>query len=283
MRLIVNHKTEYIYPEPVCNSVNELRLTPRSSRRQTLESNLLTILPACRLKHYEDLNLNLVHYFEIPNPHNRLVINSRIIVNTSAGVDYTNLPYGFLHTDLDKCKFLEECHPYLQNSSLVEITPEAWKQALDCKGDSQDVFQTSYSIMEYVFRHYKYQSDETSVTTHANEVLRLKVGVCQDFAHAMVAMCRSLRIPARYVSGYFYDASRGTRLRGSEASHAWVEVYIDGFGWIGLDPTNNKVADDTYIVLATGRDYKDVAPVKGSYFGASQSAMSISVRVDKLD
>lgn len=127
-----------------------------------------------------------------------------------------------------------------------------------------------------------YRSGATTVSTHASEVIRNRTGVCQDFAHAMIALCRAVGIPARYVSGYFYDTSRGHSLRGSEASHAWAEVYIDKFGWIGLDPTNNKVIDDTYIVIATGRDYRDVTPVVGTYYGSGKSIMDVTVRVDRL-
>jgi transglutaminase-like putative cysteine protease len=96
-------------------------------------------------------------------------------------------------------------------------------------------------------------------------VINRRCGVCQDFAHAMVALCRCLGIPCRYVSGYFFDATRNHSLRGSEASHAWTEVYIPGHGWIGLDPTNNKVVDETYVAVAVGRDYRDVTPVAGTY------------------
>lgn len=282
MLLQVHHKTEYHYSEPVNSSVNELRLTPLTTRWQSCESSFIRVLPANRIKSYEDLNMNIVHHIEIPQMHDRLTIDSRATINTRGNVDFDKLPYGFSHKDLDKCRFLDECHSFLQNSTLVEITPEAWRQTLDIQDDSTDVFQTAYSIMEYIFRNYNYQPGITSVTTHSNAVLRDKAGVCQDFAHAMVAMCRSINIPARYVSGYFYDATRDRSMRGAEASHAWVEVYIDGFGWIGLDPTNNKVIDETYIVLAIGRDYKDVAPVKGSYYGSGRSAMSIRVTVDKL-
>ena len=117
--------------------------------------------------------------------------------------------------------------------------------------------------------------------THATEILENKRGVCQDFAHAMVALCRSLRIPARYVSGYFFDATRDRSLRGSEASHAWAEVYVEPLGWVGLDPTNRKVVDDTYIILARGRDYRDVAPVIGSFMGSGRSAMQVTVSVER--
>jgi transglutaminase-like putative cysteine protease len=148
---------------------------------------------------------------------------------------------------------------------------------------SEDVFQTSYAMMEHIYREYRYMSGATDVSTHASEVMERRMGVCQDFAHVMVAMCRAIGIPARYVSGYFFDATHDNSLRGSQASHAWVEVYLDRFGWIGLDPTNNKVIDETYIVLATGRDYRDVAPVAGTYFGGGESRLVVSVAVSRLE
>ncbi|MCB1087136.1 MAG: transglutaminase family protein, partial [Verrucomicrobiae bacterium] len=282
MRLRVHHRTEYHYTSPVTDSINELRLCPQNTRWQTCESSFISVLPSARLSHYEDLNFNTVHHFEVPQVHQRLVIDSRATVTTREKVDFERLPYGFSHRDLPNCRRLEECHPYLQDSAYVERTPEVWRQALDIQGISDDVFQTSYAIMEHIFQNYTYRSGSTTVSTHASEVVERRTGVCQDFAHAMVALCRAIGIPARYVSGYFFDATRDHHLRGSEASHAWAEIYIEGSGWIGLDPTNNKVVDGTYIVLATGRDYRDVAPVVGSYYGAGRSAMVVSVKVERI-
>lgn len=282
MRLRVYHRTEYHYSAPVSDSINDLRLHPLSTRWQTDVSSLITILPPSPLSHYEDLNFNRVHHFEIARPHQRLVIESRAEVSTRSKVDFNQLPYGFSHADLPRCRFLEDCHPYLQDSTYVERTPEIWRQALDIKADSEDVFQTGYAIMEHIFSHYRYQAGATTVSTHASEVIASRTGVCQDFAHAMVALCRSIGIPARYVSGYFFDATRDHHLRGSQASHAWAEIYTEPLGWIGLDPTNNKVVDETYILLAIGRDYRDVAPVVGTYYGAGISAMQVTVRVERL-
>jgi len=171
----------------------------------------------------------------------------------------------------------------LQDSEYIQINPEVWRRAVDIQGDSLDVFQTSYAIMEHIFTQFSYQPGMTTVSTHANEVFKGQTGVCQDFAHAMLALCRSLGIPARYVSGYFYDATHDHHLRGSQASHAWVEVYIHDYGWVGLDPTNNKVVDQTYIKLAIGRDYRDAAPVIGSFYGSGMSAMRVSVQVERVD
>ncbi len=283
MRLRVHHRTEYLYSAPVTDSVNELRLTPPSTRYQTCESSLISVIPAARLTHYEDLNVNRVHHFEVTEPHLRLVIDSRTTVTTRRKVDFDRLPYGFHHSELGICRELEECHPFLQNSTYIERTPQTWRKALDIQGFSDDVFQTSYLIMEYIYENFQYESGATSVSTHANEVMETGKGVCQDFAHAMVALCRSIEIPARYVSGYFFDATRDHQLRGSAASHAWVEVYIDGPGWIGFDPTNNKVIDETYLILARGRDYGDVAPVTGVYSGAGGSTLDVHVHVERLE
>lgn len=283
MRLQVRHKTEYLYSDVVTDSSNELRLTPPTTRYQTLESSFIVVLPATRLTNYDDLNENRITHFEIPRAHRRLVIESRCIVSTKQKVDFERLPYGFHHSQLPSCRRREDCHVFLQDSHYVERTPRIWREALDVQGFSDDVFQTSYLIMEHVFENYSYQPGRTSVSTHANEVIEEKAGVCQDFAHAMVALCRSIEIPARYVSGYFFDATRDHSLRGSEASHAWVEVYIEGHGWIGLDPTNNKVIDETYIVLARGRDYRDVAPVTGIFTSRGRSTMNVTVQVDRVE
>lgn len=283
MRLRVHHRTDYHYSEPVLDNINELRLRPLDTRWQRCESSVISVLPASRLRHYEDLHYNRVHYFELTEAHSKLRIESRAVVVTKLKVDFQQLPYGFSHADLGSCRQLEECHPFLQGSEYVELNPEVWRQALDIKDDSEDVLQTAYAIMEHIFNEFDYRSGSTTVATHANEVIAQKFGVCQDFAHAMVAFCRSIGIPARYVSGYFFDATRDHSLRGSEATHAWVEVYIDGHGWIGLDPTNRKIVDETYIVIATGRDYADVAPVRGTFLGAARSALDVSVTVTRLE
>lgn len=282
MRLQLRHRTEYRYGAPITHNVNELRLTPPNTRFQTCESSIIAVLPACKLTHYDDLHANRVHHFEIPEPHQRLVIDSRAVISTRCKVDFNHLPYGFGHDELDKCKHLEECHPFLQDSRYVERNPDIWRAALDLKGFSEDVFQTAYQIMEHIFTHFEYDSGATNVSTHASDVLDLKRGVCQDFAHAMIALCRSIHIPARYVSGYFFDATRDNHLRGSEASHGWAEIYIEGPGWIGFDPTNNKVVDETYIVLARGRDYHDVAPVTGVFLGSGASELLVDVQVTRL-
>lgn len=282
MRLQVHHQTEYLYSKAVTNSSNQLRLTPTNTATQQCQSSYVGVLPASRLTHYEDLNGNRVHRFEITRPHQRLAISSQAIVDTQLPIDFGNLPYGISTQKLSQCNGLAFCHQYLLDSTFVELSPEAWRQGIDIQNQGEDVFQICFAIMQSIFESYEYNPQATNVRTHANEVLNKKAGVCQDFAHAMLAICRAIQIPARYISGYFFDTTRDHSLRGSSASHAWVETYIPNYGWIGLDPTNNKLVDDTYIQLAIGRDYRDVAPVMGTYDGGASSALSVKIQVEKL-
>ena len=282
MELKILHRTEYQYSSAARDSVNEIKLRPRDTKSQKCLSSILSILPPASPAPYSDLYGNRAHYVEIPEAHDRLVVEARIRMTTSPAIDFEKLPYGVAMSSLIKLKGRDDCHPYLQSSPYVDVNPAVWREAVDIMADSSDVFQTSYAIMAFIFAEYNYQPGATHVSTHANEVIKKRKGVCQDFAHAMVAFCRSLKIPARYVSGYFFDATRDHSLRGSEATHAWVEVFVEGHGWIGLDPTNNKVIDDTYIVLAVGRDYTDVAPISGSYFGGGTSLLTVHVAVRKV-
>ena len=283
MRLYVHHKTRYRYPSPGKDSFNELRLNPLSNDWQKCENCFISVLPTTRLNQYLDLNGNMVHHFEIPQDHSKLVIESRSTIETSKRVDFEHFPYGVSLRSLREVETQTIYRQYLQNSSFVETNPEIWRLAIDIQKDSEDIFQTAYQIMEFIFQNFEYTQSITSVDTHANEVIKNRKGVCQDFAHAALALCRCLGIPSRYVSGYFYDHTRNQIMRGSGASHAWLEVMVNGHGWYGLAPTNNRVVDETYVILGTGMDYKEVAPVTGTYFGRLPDSMSVNVTVKCLD
>lgn len=283
MELKIYHRTEYRYSAPARDNVNEVKLSPQDSKSQRCVSALVSVIPAAPLKPFRDLYGNRAQHVEILEPHDRFVVEARLRLHTAPPLMVADYPYGATMEMLKDLSGREDCHPFLQSSPYVEISPKIWREAVDIMDESTDVFQTAYAIMKFIFENYQYTPGATVVTTHANEVIKGKVGVCQDFAHAMVSFCRCLRIPARYVSGYFFDATRDHHLRGSEATHAWVEVFVPGYGWVGFDPTNNKVVDDTYIVLAVGRDYSDVAPVSGSYYGGGTSALLVHVAVRRVD
>jgi len=285
MRYSITHRTTFVYGEPARDNVNEVRLCPLSNPHQAADFFVLKVIPAIRLRKFNDLHSNRVHQFEVSYPHTRLLIESRAIVSVARLVDYSALPYGFRICDLPALRSREECCEFLPDSVYVQRSPEIWREALDVQDGSTDVFQTAYALMSFIYERCQYLPGSTDPSTTALEVFREKRGVCQDFAHLLIAYCRSLTIPCRYVSGYIWDPGAGGNetMRGAQASHAWAEIYLPSHGWIGLDPTNNKVANEQYVVIATGRDYEDAAPVKGTFYGGGlQRSMEVFVEVQRM-
>jgi len=282
MKLHVLHRTRYKYETSVRDSFNEARLQPVSSGAQTCQNFLLKILPTSKLSHYLDFYFNCVHLFEITQPHNELSVEANSVVNTgdapALAAGLTPVPMAAI----GECSRQERCYDFLQTSTYVETGPDLWRTALDATDGQTDAWQSAQAIMTFIFREFRYQSASTNVHTHMRDVLLARTGVCQDFAHVMLGLCRALKIPARYVSGYLYNGP-ADQLKGAQASHAWVEVYMPGTGWCGLDPTNNRLADGHYVKVAVGRDYADVSPIKGTYRGTSKRHLSVEVLVTRLE
>jgi transglutaminase-like putative cysteine protease len=185
-------------------------------------------------------------------------------------------------TNLSKSMMLDGCYEFLPPSTYVEITPETETLAQQAAGNESDVWQVAQAIMHTIHRNFHYQPASTNVHTHMREVLKARHGVCQDFAHVMLGFCRALKIPARYVSGYLYNGP-ADQLKGAQASHAWVEVHVPGHGWCGLDPTNAQPVAGQHVKVATGRDYADVSPLKGTYRGTDRRKMTVEVLVTNLE
>lgn len=282
MKLAVHHATHYEYPEPVRDSYNELRLKPTSCESQNCLSHELRITPSTEVTHYLDFYLNWVHFFEISAPHSSLRIVSESVVETSPPPPLPGRPLEF--KELDTLQNNEECYDFLFSSTYVSTSVAAWKLAMDIKSETRDLCSLASGIMEAIYRDFTYDTGSTTVNTHMDEVLKLKKGVCQDFAHVMIGLCRCLKFPARYASGYIYTGrgSQGPELRGADASHAWCEVFLPGLGWRGFDPTNNRLIDEHYVKIAIGRDYDDITPVKGSYVGGATRHLEVGVNVTRL-
>jgi len=283
MKLKVFHRTSYDYAAPVRDSFNEARLQPTEAEGQICHSFLLRVLPATRLSHYLDFQHNVVHLFDLNESHKSLTIEASSIVSTAAGrlltADHISTPLAEMER---ACGQLERCHDFLQSSHYVEPGPDAWRLGLDAAVGLTDTWLVAQAVMGFIHQDFAYLPDSTHVHTHMRDVLRDKRGVCQDFAHVMLGICRSLRIPSRYVSGYLYNGP-ADQLRGAQASHAWVEVYLPEQGWHGLDPTNDCQPDERYVRIAVGRDYADVTPIKGTYRGTGERKMTVDVQVTALD
>jgi transglutaminase-like putative cysteine protease len=276
MKFEIFHRTHYTYESPVRESFNEVRLQPHSDERQILDSFLLKVLPSTRLRHYHDFNSNCVHHFEINEPHSTLSIESQLKVTTRPTRDLALDARPADMSSLNEAAQQGRCYDFVQPASYVDVSPETWRLALDAAEDETDVWQTSLRLMRFVNGHLAYEAKSTHVHTHMREVLVQRRGVCQDFAHVMLGLARSLRIPAIYVSGYL-----ATEV--ASATHAWVEVFVPSIGWQGLDPTHNRKIDETYVKLAVGRDYADVAPVRGTYKGTTQRTLTVDVRIEPRD
>ena len=282
MKLHVLHRTRFQYGATVRESFNEARLQPVTTGAQVCHNFLLKILPTTRLSHYYDFYLNYVHLFDITQPHTELVVEANSTVTTGDTPPLAATATPTLLSDIGACARIDRCYDFLQSSTYVDVSAELWRLALDATEGQADAWQASLAIMRHVHRHFRYQPSATHVHTHMRDVLQARAGVCQDFAHVMLGLCRALKIPARYVSGYLYNGP-ADQLKGAQASHAWVEVYMPQHGWCGLDPTNNRLTDGHYVKVAAGRDYADVSPLKGTYRGTAKRQLTVEVLVTRVE
>jgi transglutaminase-like putative cysteine protease len=275
MKWEIIHRTSYTYASPVRDSFNEVRLQPFSNETQTVDYFLLKVLPAARLRHHHDFYSNVIHHFEISEPHSTLLVESNLRVTTMPRppLAATETPWPLAR--IGEAARETRMFDFLQESRFVELSPEVWRLALDITDGVKDTWQAALALMGFVHGQLRYESNSTNVHTHARDVLKERRGVCQDFAHVMISLCRTLKIPALYVSGYLATES-------ASATHAWTEVLIPGLGWRALDPTHNRQTDETYVKIAVGRDYADVPPLTGNYKGTTDRQMQVQVSIRPL-
>lgn len=280
MRLSVLHRTTFHYPTPVTHSVNTLHLEPRTFPYQKTIGALIRVMPATRVRRFTDLFQNITHHFELSAAHTKLEIESRIRVH-NLPLDISQASKQATLADYNDPSIREQIWQYLQESRWVSRHPEVWRQAIDITQGMNSVFDKASALMAWIHREFRYEAGVTTVNTHLEEAFQMRHGVCQDFTHVLLGLCRAVDIPARYASGYLYNGPRDT-LVGAQASHAWAEIYLPAAGWIGFDPTNNTLADERYVKVAIGRDYEDVTPVRGNYHGTGHCRMEVQVLVEKI-
>jgi transglutaminase-like putative cysteine protease len=279
MLLQLLHRTTFIYAGEVRDSFNELRLRPVDDETQSCRHFDLRLEPAAPTSDYADFYGNTIIYFDIPGKHDRLVIEARSEVETvpdSARPPIPTVPFPELLSWPERDMHAE----FFTDSHYVPLAVELWREMQDAlHNDRSDVWSDAVRLGRHVFETLAYRTQVTGVGTRATDALQLRAGVCQDFAHVMLGLCRCAGIPARYVSGYFLNSLR--RPGEIEASHAWVEVFIPGHGWAPYDPTHNRPANDRYVKLAVGRDYADIRPVSGTYRGAPARSLEVEVIVSR--
>jgi transglutaminase-like putative cysteine protease len=280
MYLRVLHRTTFTYAGKARDSFNETRLRPVSDALQRCHEFKLRLTPGTTPRDYDDFHGNTVHYFEIIEDHSKLVIEAASVIETVPTADRPHVP-RVSSADLERSTEREMLAEFYNSSHYVPLEVELWREAQDALAEGRsDVWEDVRRLGSHIYRRFAYRPKTTGVTTRATDVLKLRMGVCQDFAHVHLGLCRSMGIPARYVSGYFFNNTR--RPREIEASHAWIEAWVPGHGWVAFDPTHDRPADDRYIKVAVGRDYADIRPVNGTYRGAPTRSLKVDVTVREI-
>ncbi len=277
MLLHVLHRTTFVYAGQARDSFNEVRLHPVDDALQACRRYTLRLDPVAPPLAYNDFYGNEVQYFDIPGGHSRLVVEAESEVETVPDAGRPAIPTVSV-AELAASPEREMLAEFSTGSHYVPLEPEIWREAQDAlAGTRGDVWGDVQRLSRHVYRTFSYRPDVTGVSTRATDALKLRAGVCQDFAHVLLGLCRSMEIPARYVSGYFFNRNR--RKGEIEASHAWIEAYVPGYGWAAYDPTHDRAADDHYVKVAVGRDYADIRPVSGTYRGAATRELRVVVRI----
>lgn len=276
----IHHITKYEYDRLVKESVNDIRIYPYQCPEQEALQHELLITGSPNVYTFLDYWGNKTGLFNLLPPHKELVIESKLVVRTTGSSQLKiNFHSGFEELQQEmrgNLMLLELSFPArIENQAgITQILGEMW-------GRNQSVAATVERCSEYIFKNFKYVKGITNTQTTVDEILDHRSGVCQDFAHLMLQMLRTLKIPARYISGYICPNKNG--MRGEGATHAWVEAWIPGYGWAGIDPTNNIWVTNTHVKLAVGRDFADCSPVKGSFKGPAHQKLSVYVSVSYED
>ncbi len=275
--LQVRHKTSFVYDGPATDSFNDVRLCPITDPLQRCEYFSLQVNPETPIHTYHDFFFNRVDHFELPEPHDTLDVESLSVVQTKPDAR-PPLSQPIPPQTLNDPTIPENYFDFLTDSHFVTLDAEVWRVAIDVLPDGvTDLWGDALKLGRHVHGLMTYASGATNVHTRMIDALRDRSGVCQDYAHIMLALCRTQGIPARYVSGYFFNEFR--REDEVEASHAWVEIFLPGHGWKGYDPTHDRLADTRYLKLAVGRDYADIRPISGTFRGRGTQVMQVEVQV----
>lgn len=279
----VRHVTKFRYTPAVRESVMEVRTQPRSEGNQRCLTFDLSVKPAATIMHYRDFLGNMVHHFDIAANHSELTVKAQSVVEVLP-IPVPDLASAGSWHELDTLVESDGYYDTLQASTFASPTPLLEKLARELEIQRRGTpLQMLFDISEGIHQSFEYAPNSTKVDSPIDDALSARKGVCQDFAHIMIALVRGLRVPCRYVSGYLFHAKDDQSFVSEGASHAWVEALVPGTGWVGFDPTNNLLSGDRHIRVAVGRDYSEVPPTRGVFKGGAESELSVAVTVALSD
>jgi transglutaminase-like putative cysteine protease len=284
----IRHVTTYSYESPVSFARCSLRLEPRSGDGQQLVSHAVEIRPrpAERTVRRDFFGTHTESVL-IETAHRSLRIDSRSRVSVSRqalGRNASSPPWENVRDVAFEASSLGPASPvgYVFASSLVPVLRRVTDYATVSFARGQGILAGAVDLMHRIRSDFKYDPKATVISTPLNEVFEKRHGVCQDFAHVMIAGLRGLGLPAAYVSGYLrtIPPPGKPRLQGADATHAWVSVWCGAeIGWVGFDPTNDLLVENDHIILAVGRDFSDVSPVDGIIVGSRKQKLAVAVDV----
>lgn len=292
MQFTIKHSTQYQYPASVTQAMNLGYLIPRNTARQQCLNNTIAVDPQpTTTMQREDYFGNQAFHFTVETPHQNLTVVTKSTVTVSPPLDWPSSNNGNtcgqvierLNHSQDVATLL--AREYLLASPMIEIDQQLSQFAAPFFASERPFLASAREFNAYIFNEFAFDPGFSGVSTPVSEVFKHRKGVCQDFAHLAIASLRSLGFAARYVSGYLetLPPPGQTKLVGSDATHAWFEVYSPGEGWFEFDPTNNSIPGEQHIVTAWGRDYTDVTPLKGVVFGGGQGhKLAVSVDVNRI-
>jgi transglutaminase-like putative cysteine protease len=276
MILEVQHETVLDYTDPVMESTAELRMEPLSDGDQSCSSFHLAVAPNAPLYRYTDGFGNHVHHYTLMQSHLQTRMLAASVVETHPRRIHledsrSTMDQSLVHAPLETFGFLQLRGP-ARSTSLLEPVLDALRPS-----QSDRVIDFVLRVSDYIKSHYTYAMDVTAASSPIDDVLQMGKGVCQDFAHLMIAVLRSYSVPARYASGYIHRPNQESQ------SHAWCEAWIPDVGWIGVDPTNNQTVDEFFVKVAVGRDFTDVSPNRGIFRGQGSETISVRVATRSLE
>ena len=271
MRFRVAHTTRYRYSAPITETHMEVRLQPSEELGQRLEHFELELTPDTPVRTYVDGFGNRVHYFDYLPEHEMVEVTSRSLVETADGSAREAGDGADAERPHD---FLLFRPPVVEAAGVRRLVDRHRPRSLDSPSEVEAALD---ALTISISRDFEYRPLTTTVTTAVDEVLRLRTGVCQDFAHLLIAAGRAMGVPTRYVSGYVHAGGRGPTVG---ASHAWAEAWLPERGWVGYDATHPVHAGERHVRIAVGRDYRDAAPTRGVYVGAARGELEVRVEVE---
>ncbi len=276
----IEHVSRYLYSSPARRCVLSLCLKPRDDAQQRLLRFDVVTSPPAPLNNETDSFGNTKHVLNIHRQHEALEITARSTVERVRPDPLPDSPdrggWGEISSWKESFSHWDFTHPSALARPSPALTAFVDEMAIQAHGSP---LESLLRLSDTLYHSFQYVPGSTSVISPVEHILESRQGVCQDYAHVMIAIARSWHIPARYVSGYLYvDGPEGDEAS-QTASHAWVECLLPGLGWVGFDPTNRCLADERHVRVGVGRDYQDVAPVRGVFVGGGDARLDVEVRV----